>query len=116
MFTDGTVHTSDDAIEWQAAPSAPANSVSVSVGTDGTIWVATATDCYTYDAGQAAWQLAGSNNFAQAPAGSLNNLWSIDPDGQVWRSGNGGATWWQETSFAGPAKQLTALPVLGAGL
>src|SRR5262249_50008213 len=56
---------------------------------------------------QGAWQAVSAGSFSTAPVGSATDLWSLDPDGMVWRSGNGSATWWREPSATQPARQLS---------
>jgi hypothetical protein len=86
----------------------------VSVGTDGAVWAVTAANtdtsgaptnaCYRYLNGT--WQQTGGTSFAQAPAGRASALWSLTLAGEMNRSTNGGATWWQDTGFRSAAQQL----------
>jgi hypothetical protein len=79
--------------------------VGVSVGIDGTVWAVTKNGLYRHADGQ--WSQVAGQSFAQAPVGSANDLWTADSEGKIWRSGDGGATWWPETSYNGTARQLS---------
>jgi hypothetical protein len=111
VFADGSLNTSADGHDWAAvafpSASAPAAALVVSVGTDGTVWAVTAADTYYLDSEKNAWTWAGTHHFVQAPVGRATDLWSVDGQGQIWRSGNGGATWWEDTSYTGQAMQLS---------
>lgn len=91
---------------------------SVSVGTDGSVWAVTAPTtgssgeptnaCYQRLSGTTRWwQQVGGDSFAQAPAGSANDLWCVTFQGGINRSPDGGDTWWQDTAFSTAARQLT---------
>ncbi len=112
LFQDGTLHWSSSGTDWSAMPfpggGAPSQAaLSVSAGIDGTLWAVTADTCYRNDSEQGAWQAVGAGSFSAAPVGSGADLWSLDPDWMVWRSANGGATWWREPSVTAPTRQLS---------
>jgi hypothetical protein len=110
VATDGSPqHSTDGGSTWMST-SLPGTSASdpvtgVSVGIDGAVWAVTKSGLYCYQ--DSKWRQVAGQSFAQAPVGSANDLWATDSEGKIWRSSDGGGTWWPETSYAGTARRLS---------
>jgi len=95
-------------------PAGAVKADSVSVGTDGSVWVLAststgATAAYRYNSTNGTWGQAGAN-LAQAPAGTADDLWCVTLTGGVCRSSNGGQTWSTDKSAPPGVTQLTVCP------
>lgn len=95
-------------------PAGATTANSVSVGTDGSVWVLVSTSAgetaaYRYNSTNGTWQQAGAN-LAQAPAGTADALWCVTPAGSICRSSNGGQTWSTDKSAPTEIEQLTVCP------
>jgi hypothetical protein len=103
---DGSLQTSSDGASWTTV-AFPGAAAGVSAGLDGTIWAATTEALYCSDPGSQAFLFVGNGQFAQAPVGSPTALWTVGPDGGLWRSADGGSLWVQDHSYHGEAKQVS---------
>lgn len=115
-----TIDRAGDLLYWDGSggwitvqlPAGSAKADSVSVGTDGSVWVLVSTNtgapaAYQYVNGT--WQQAGGN-FAQAPSGSVNDLWCVTLAGGVCRSSDGGQTWSTDNAAPADINHLTVCP------
>jgi hypothetical protein len=95
-------------------PAGATRANSVSVGTDGSVWMLASmstgvTAAYRYDSTNGTWGQAGAN-LAQAPVGTADDLWCVTLTGSICRSSNGGQTWSTDAGAPTGVAQLTVCP------
>jgi hypothetical protein len=96
--------------QWTEAPLPGGVAASgVSVGSDGSVWAVSGPPSACYRFVNGVWQAAvGGGDCAQAPVGSAGDLWCPAASGAIYRSSDGGTTWWEDTGLSAAPAQLAA--------